>query len=211
MPRGCCAAAYAGEDQESFDIRRIHGRSAAVDSGFLSGGQSRTGISRLHIEKGREERRNPRAPYPVAPKAKVPADDILTGKVSSRRPGAARVVKADGNGDGVVDRAERSAWNVINGDSLDTNLDAQIDAREEQDAVGQGYLRAESGPAAAYDTNGDGWLVPSESKDFLRSRFHIIQTNRTVKVITALEAQYDANHDGSIEGAEAEALRRYVQ
>jgi Ca2+-binding EF-hand superfamily protein len=111
------------------------------------------------------------------------ADTDKNGKVSAKELRAYHRSVMDKNGDGKVDKKERTAyW---------TRRKAKVNTRFEK----------------LHDTDGDGWINGSEAQELLRDRLLIIKTHGRAKVNTDLEREYDANNDGVIDREEAAAIK----
>lgn len=111
------------------------------------------------------------------------------------KPGSvARFKHADRNKDGVVDQKEMKmehAWEHRHWIKERAKVNTPLETK--------------------YDTNGDGWLEPSERKELLKDKYELIKTNGKAKVDTATEAEYDTNKDGIIDAKEAELMFKDIK
>jgi len=114
--------------------------------------------------------------------------------------------RADTNGDGKVDVGELDAWKKLTKERIDLNGDGEIDAKERRLCWRHARSKVNTAIEQKYDTNGDGWLEPSEVKEMLKDKHELIKTHGKAKVDTATEAEYDTNKDGIIDTKEAELM-----
>jgi len=111
------------------------------------------------------------------------ADTDKNGKVSAKELRAYHHAVMDKNGDGKIDKKERTAyW---------TQRKAKVNTEVEK----------------KYDINSNGYIDGDEAKEMLRDRLRIINTHGRAKVNTDLEREYDANNDGVIDKEEAAAIK----
>jgi len=59
-----------------------------------------------------------------------------------------------------------------------------------------------------YDSDGDGWLMPAETKKLLYNKYKEIRRSGSAPAITQFEQMYDINHDGRLDEDEAVAIRQ---
>ena len=112
--------------------------------------------------------------------------------------------RADANGDGRVEPAERRAYRL---QVIDINHDGIITV-EERRAYYVSWKRVVNTDAERkYDANGDGYLEWPEAREFLKDRLTIINTDGKAIVNTDIEREFDENGDGVIDKEEAAAVR----
>ncbi|MBU1925909.1 MAG: hypothetical protein KKB82_08335 [Candidatus Omnitrophica bacterium] len=105
----------------------------------------------------------------------------------AQRGAKAKAKHADKNKDGVVTQRE---WKIEN----------KWEAKQKS--------RVNNAVEKRYDADGNGWLEPGETKEMLKDKYRLIQTNGRAKVDTPAEAAYDTNSDGIIDVQEAAGLKQ---
>ena len=125
---------------------------------------------------------------------------------------------ADRNKDGVVDKREfrmEKQWEQkqerLKKTGADLNGDGVISPREKRLKWRHEHCNVNTPLEKKYDENGDGWLQPQETKEFLKDRYTLIKTNGKAAVDSPIEKEYDTNEDGIIDAQEAEALKEDLQ
>ena len=116
--------------------------------------------------------------------------------------------RADTDGDGIVDKKERSAWKKLQKERIDMDGDGVISPKERRLCWRHARSRVNTNLEKKYDANKDGWLESAEVREMLNAKQALIKSKGKAKVDSTIEEEYDINKDGTLDKKEAKVLRK---
>jgi len=119
--------------------------------------------------------------------------------------------KADTDQDGKVSSEEASIWENTTRQKIDVDADGVISPKEQRLSWKHEKAKVNTRLESHYDYDRNGWLEPDEVRDYLSSRYAIVQSKGIAKVDSAIEEEYDIDKDGILNIQEAKTLKEDLE